>query len=549
MRFAFIFIVSFYISPLLAQSITGNWYGLLNVQTTKLPLVLHIQQTKDSLTATLDSPAQGVTGMKTDRATFTNKELYIEIKNIRATYKAHFGGNSLSGVFTQSGTSLPLAFTRKEIHSDSLSPQKQITAPTNLKAASHRVDSLINYLVANNRLAGGVSIFKNGKEIYRKTFGQDSLSMALQTKQTFQIGSVTKTMTAAMIYQLAEEKKLSLADKLSKYYPQIPAADSITIHQLLNHSSGLGDYVIKPDNTTWLIKPATENDIIQTIISQGILFTPGTDQRYSNSGYWLLTGILKKVTGKTYAQNLAARVLQPVGMKNTFAAEDNPTNVFPSFNYYNSWKIVEDFYFKNVIGVGDVAATPADMNRFINALFAEKIISAQSLANMKPVGKRMGHGLFIVPFGNIKFYGHSGGTYGTNSLMIYNPLDSIAITYSCNASRIAINDFAIYLLSAFYNVDFKYPVFAKACTPTVSELNALAGNYASAIPPIQLNIFVKDSLLFGQVKGQGAFPLSCYEKNKFEFKMADVKIHFEPQTATLKLLQNGATITLQKSTK
>lgn len=545
MKYYFAFLICCFTSYLNAQSIIGIWSGNLNMNGIKLPLVVHITNNGDSLTSKMDSPAQGVKGIPVDKTTFVNSQLQMSIKSISAFYTGLLQGDSIAGTFTQMGVS-HLLNLKRGIHYDTLTQATIVKTPTDLKQAVDRVNLYLNYLVANNRIAGGISIFKNGKEIYNKYFGQDSLGATAKDKQTFQIGSVTKTMTATMIYQLAEQKKLSLTDKLSKYYPQVPGADSITIDQLLDHTSGLGDYVVRTDSMVWLTRPASEAEIMNTIISQGLVFAPGADQRYSNSGYWLLTGILKKVTGKSYAQNLAERILQPLAMRKTFSADSRSRNVFPSYNFSNGWNNVNDFYFSNVTGVGDVAATPDDMNRFINALFNGKIINAQSLEKMKPATERMGHGLYTIPFHNLKFYGHSGGTYGTHSLLLYRPQDSVSFMYSVNASRLPFNDFSIGLLSAFYGVDFKYPVFAKPCAISIFEMKKFEGNYLSVTPPLEMKIFVKENGMFAQIKGQPSFPLNCYEKNKFEYSDADVKIHFTPETNKLILLQRGIVLEFLK---
>ncbi|PZT97461.1 MAG: serine hydrolase, partial [Chryseobacterium sp.] len=345
----------------------------------------------------------------------------------------------------------------------------------------NKIDDFISYLEKNNAEAGEISIFKGGKEIYKRSFGEASLSQ--KDKVTFQIGSITKSMTAIILFKLIEKKQLNLNDKLSKFYSKIPNAEKITISQLLHHSSGLGDYVTGKNTMKWLTDKVSEEQIMNNIIEQGSLFEPGTKVQYSNSGYYLLTKILEKVSKKSYADNLKETFVQPIQIKNFYTVSQKPTNVFSSYNYANAWEPVKDFDFNNIVGVGDIATTPTNLNIIINALFAGKIISKESLSAMMPKEDRFGMGLALTSFYSKMFVGHSGGTYGTNSLMIYNGEDDISISYSLNADRIGANNFTIDILSILYNKEFSLPNFS---TTKISEteLEKYVGDYSSKDIPL-----------------------------------------------------------------
>ena len=228
---------------------------------------------------------------------------------------------------------------------------------------------------------------------------------------------------------------------------------------MLNHSSGLGDYIQGKTEPRWLEKKTADQAIINRIIEQGLQFEPGKSQQYSNSGYYLLTKILEKVTQKSYEENLDQYIIKPLQIKQFYTASKKPRNVYKPFSYDKKWIPVTDFDFSNIVGVGDIATTPYNLNLIINAIFDRKIVSETSLESMMPDDKRFGKGLAIVPFHNKIFVGHSGGTYGTNSLMIYNGEDDISVSYSLNADRIGIagNEFVIAILSFLYGKDYELP--------------------------------------------------------------------------------------------
>ena len=180
----------------------------------------------------------------------------------------------------------------------------------------NKIDDYINYIEKNNQDIGSLSIFKDGKEVYNRSFGQKNVTDLVFNKDTkYQIGSISKLFTATLIFQLIEKGKLNLNDKLSGFYPQIPNAEKITIKNLLEHSSGLGDYAIVENNPTWLTKKVDEKTIIDEIIKQGVSFEPNEKTQYSNSGYYLLSRILEKKYNSNYYSILENNIIKPLKLK------------------------------------------------------------------------------------------------------------------------------------------------------------------------------------------------------------------------------------------
>ncbi|MCJ1805942.1 beta-lactamase family protein [Flavobacterium covae] len=320
----------------------------------------------------------------------------------------------------------------------------------------------LNYIENNNLGAGSVSIFKDGEEIYNKDFGQKNIPDLVYNNTTkYQIGSVTKLITATLIYKLIEKKKLRINDKLSDFYPEIPNSEKITIKNLLEHTSGLGSYVVK-EGQVWVTEKVTEKEIFNLIIKQGVSFEPNEKVAYSNTAYYLLTKIIEKKYKKPFHKVFTQEIAQPLKLRNLVSIKSNPKNVFKPYHYkMNKWQELEkEIDFFNVIGVGDMASTPKDLNIFINNLFQNKIIKKESLEMMLPSGNTdsWGRGIATWMFDGIVFYGHGGDTLGSHALLIYNKDENLSIAYTTNGERIRKEEFTKDIIYSLYDKDFDFPI-------------------------------------------------------------------------------------------
>lgn len=197
---------------------------------------------------------------------------------------------------------------------------------------SDKLNEMLNRYNEKKLFSGVVLLAKEGNIIYEKSFGYADWENKIpnENQTLFNIASITKMFTAAMIMQLKEEGRLSLSDPLSKYVQMYPddIGNKITIQMLLDMKAGLGDYLMDPDYMQNIGRFTTVDAYINLIKNEPLLFEPGTSQRYSNSGYAVLGGVIEKATGKSYADNLNERIFIPLGMKNTFYKQlkDNLSN-------------------------------------------------------------------------------------------------------------------------------------------------------------------------------------------------------------------------------
>lgn len=322
-----------------------------------------------------------------------------------------------------------------------------------------KINNYINYIENNNGGIGSLSLFKDGKEIYNRSFGQKKLINVNYNKDTkYQIASVTKMVTAILTWKLIEEGKLKLETKLANFFPETPNSEKITIKNLLEHTSGLGNFAIR-NGAIWVIAKVEEKEILAEIKKQGVSFEPNEKVAYSNSAYILLRKIVEQKYEQPYHEIVQNELVKPLRLKNFASVESKATNIFKSFQFKEGWNAMEDIAYTNVIGVGDIASTTRDMSILINKLFQLKILKKETLELMKPaIGKEdWGRGLALFQFDENNFFGHNGDVLGSHSRLIYNPKDKISIAYSTNGERIPANIFVENVVNIIYNKPFTLP--------------------------------------------------------------------------------------------
>ncbi|HEX3384120.1 MAG TPA: serine hydrolase domain-containing protein [Mucilaginibacter sp.] len=179
---------------------------------------------------------------------------------------------------------------------------------------TQKIDSLVKGYVSIGHFNGTALVARNDKVIFEQGYGyRDEQTKSLNDTGTiFQIASVTKTFTSATVLKLVELKKISLSDKLSKWYPGFPNSDKITIENLLSHTSGIFDYT--RDTVSHL---NTETNMMTFLAKKPLDFEPGTDWRYSNSGYSILGFIIRKISGMTYEQAVRHYIFTPLHMNHS----------------------------------------------------------------------------------------------------------------------------------------------------------------------------------------------------------------------------------------
>jgi D-alanyl-D-alanine carboxypeptidase len=415
-----------------------------------------------------------------------------------------------------------------------------------------KLDSLFNILEAGNKTMGSFTIAKNGSIIYDRSIGYSSKSkngvIKNDANTRFQIGSVTKMFTATIIFQLVDEKKLALDTKLADFYPQMPNAKDITISTLLGHKCGLYDFVNDQEDKEYLTSPRTDEITLKAIAEGKPNGPPNVKVEYSNSGYFLLRCIAEKVSKEKYTELVDKRICKKLGLKNTFSptAANYKNNIATSYDLADSSKAIDDFYFPNVKGVGDIVSTPHELVVFNEALMGGKLISAASLASMKELsGSQFCHGVMKVPFDKHVGYGHGGDTYGTHSIVSTFEDDKITIAFCVNGELYPHNSISIGMLSICFNEPYELPN-TKVYANKTEDLDKYLGEYATRAMALKITITKNGTTLIAQATGQGAASLEASAKDEFKMEAAGATFQFDTEKNEMTLLQGGAHIVFTK---
>ncbi|EKT3963947.1 beta-lactamase family protein [Flavobacterium psychrophilum] len=405
------------------------------------------------------------------------------------------------------------------------------------KTRFDKIDSLLVYLNQNKKFMGQVCIRQAGNVVFEKAYGfanvENNLSANKNTK--YKIGSITKTFTAVMIMQLIEEKKLKLDSKLSKFYPQIPNATKITIHDLLHHRTGILDF-INGDSTVNVYQKVSKEEMIAKISGYKPVFEPNTKFEYSNSNYYILGKILEEVTKKEYATNLEERITNKLQLQNTsIATNTDPTkNESYSYNYTNEkWTINKEWDLLQAFGAGNIAATTGDLTLFLEAIFNGLLLKKTSVDEMIKLEQSYGKGLVAFPFGERKFYGHTGGIEGFRAVVGYYPTEKTGISLIVNGDNYNRNDIMMGILSIYYKMPYQFPNLTTFEVPK-DKLASYQGIYASAQLPIKITIKIDKGELTAQGTGQNSFALNPISETEFVFDPAGIKLIFDTKSMTLK---------------
>ena len=288
------------------------------------------------------------------------------------------------------------------------------------------IDSLFTAFDTTGMPGAGVVVIRDGAVIAQKTYGLADVDSgtAITPETNFRLASLSKAFTAAAVLLLVGDGKLALDDPASMILPELPAyAGKVTVRHLLTHTSGLWDYEeFVPDTQTRQVK---DNDALKLIAAraESLYFAPGTEWRYSNTGYALLALIVERVAGERYARVLQQRIFEPLGMRGTVAFEDGVSSV--SHRAYghrvrgDSVRRTDQSNTSAVLGDGGVYSSIHDLILWDAALSAGTLIPA-SLWREATTPFRLadgrateyGYGWFIDRFEGHVRHRHHGETRG-----------------------------------------------------------------------------------------------------------------------------------------
>jgi CubicO group peptidase (beta-lactamase class C family) len=288
-----------------------------------------------------------------------------------------------------------------------------------------KVDALFQDFSQAGSPGASVMVIKGGKVVLAKSYGLANVEERIPcgTNTNFRLASVTKQFTAMAVMMLAERKKLSLDDRLTDFLPEFPAyGGRITLRHLLTHTSGLIDYEdVIPKGTEI---PVLDRDVLRLLMLQDrTYFPPGTKYRYSNSAYALLALIVEARSGNTFARFLKDNLFRPLKMSNTLAYEPGLSVVTNRAYGYSpdagGFKRTDQSLTSSVLGDGGIYSSVADLCRWDQALYTDKLVSRKMLKLAFTPGPATEHpdtgygfGWFIGQYRGLREVWHSGNSVG-----------------------------------------------------------------------------------------------------------------------------------------
>ena len=318
--------------------------------------------------------------------------------------------------------------------------------------AQDKASAAVDEVFADFTKAGSpgcaVAVFRNGRIIYARGYGLANIEedVPIMPQSVFDIGSTSKQFTAASILLLEKQGKLSVNDDVRKYIPELPDyGPKITILHLLNHTSGLRDYLtlmdlagINTDSVT------TDEDALQIITRQKALnFAPGSDWLYSNTGFFLLSIIVKRVSGETLREFATANIFTPLGMTHTQFSDDHTALIANRAMAYDPKEgkggyTLNISYFEQT-GDGAVHTSVEDLLKWDENFYSGQLGGKEFLAEIQEQGKLnngkvldYAKGLFIADYRGLHTVSHGGSWGGYRAELLRFPNQHFSVACLCN---------------------------------------------------------------------------------------------------------------------
>lgn len=410
--------------------------------------------------------------------------------------------------------------------------------------AQSNLDAYFDNLLQKRKFMGSVAIYHNDSLIYQRASGFKNVSdqSKANTNTRYRIGSVTKTFTAALVLKAVEENKLRLTDLLTEYYPMVKNSDKITIEHLLKHRSGIVNFTEIDGESEWEKHFHTEKQFLAYFQHKDSDFPPGTTYKYSNTNYALLGFILQRIYGKTFAQILQENIVGPLNLKNTYYSfKVKPTNNEAiSYNIQNKYIPNGKVNFSNHPASGGIASTPADLSKFLYALFNGKIINKENLAVMLPANKgEYGMGIEKLSINNPVGFTHGGRVENYISSYWYFPKENLSVVTLANATNLNVEEINNTLTRYAFGIKPEMMDYEAIDNLEKQEFEKIKGSYLDVKQKNTITISSNGHQLIFQhsKKGQDYVPFKYIGENIFEYE--NIRLQFLPEKNKVILTQGN----------
>lgn len=400
-------------------------------------------------------------------------------------------------------------------------------------AQGDKLDALIDAYAKLYKFNGSALVAKNGVILLNKGYGyKNATDKVANNEQTiFQLGSVTKQFTSAVILKLQEEKKLSVSDKLSKYFPGYPKGDSITIEQLLTHTSGIYNYTNDEKfMANEVTKPASREMMMALFRDKPLDFSPGTSWSYSNSGYSLLGYIIEAVTKKPYEQAVRKYIFTPLKMTHSgfdFTHLRSNEKAIGYFKLNDKEKQEAPIVDSSVsFSAGAIYSTTGDLYLWHKALQKNNILSRQQQEKAyTPVKHNYGYGWGIDSIEGKRRVSHGGGIHGFITTIARVPEDDICIVLLSNASNTTLGEISKSIFAILYGKEYELPKERTEIKLPEEKLKEYIGEY-EINKDLHVVISLKDGELVATPTGQKTEILYAEKEDLLFVKSQNIQLEF-----------------------
>jgi CubicO group peptidase (beta-lactamase class C family) len=324
-------------------------------------------------------------------------------------------------------------------------------AATSDEKSAVAVDEVFSDLTKPASPGCAMAVYRDGKIIYAKGYGLANIeqNVAITPQSVFDIGSTSKQFTAASILLLEKQGKLSVNDDVRKLIPELPNyGQKITILQLLNHTSGLRDYLtlfelagINIDSVT------TDADAVGVITRQKALnFAPGTDWLYSNTGFFLLSVIVQRASGKTLREFANENIFAPLEMTHTQYRDNHAALIANRALAYDEQEDKSGYklnvsYFEQT-GDGAVHTSVEDLQKWDENFYSPRVGGKEFLGEIQERGKLAdgkvldyAKGLFVHDYRGLHTVSHGGSWGGYRAELLRFPDQHFSVACLCNVGN------------------------------------------------------------------------------------------------------------------
>jgi CubicO group peptidase (beta-lactamase class C family) len=312
-----------------------------------------------------------------------------------------------------------------------------------------KVDSIFADYTRPNRPGCALAIYRNDQIIYEQGYGLADIEhqVPITPQSVFCIGSTSKQFTATTLILLAQQKKLSLDDDIRKYLPELPDyGHTITIRHLLNHTSGIRDYIgLLGMSGIDIDDVVTNDDVFRMLVRQKDLnFEPGTKHRYSNSGYVLAAMIVQRVSGQPLRQFAQEHIFTPLGMEHTTFINDHTeliANRAIGYSPRGDSAYRRDVSYWEDYGAGNIYTTVEDLLKWDRNFYKPKIGGPELNSELTRRGilnngdtLDYAEGLYYEDVHGLKTIQHGGAESGYRAQLVRVPSEHLTVALLCNSS-------------------------------------------------------------------------------------------------------------------